>query len=32
MMMRSTHLSDDRLLEVCLDGGPASSEEQHLSE
>ena len=32
MMMRSTHLSDDRLLEVCLHDGPASSEEQHLSE
>ena len=29
-MMRHPHLSDDRLIEVCLDRAPAATEQQHL--
>ena len=29
-MMRYPHLSDDRLIDVCLDRAPAATERQHL--
>lgn len=31
MTMRQHHLSDDRLIDVCLDGGPLAPEQQHLA-
>jgi hypothetical protein len=30
MMKRHSHLSDDRLVEMCLDGTPVTPEQQHL--
>lgn len=32
MTMRQNHLSDDRLIDVCLDGGSLAAEAQHLAD